>query len=125
MSKQLVAVGCANGYDPKDLRCTAHVDFINTGRTLWAGEDFECTYCGTEWRDGLTPGERYERDHNVWHCNYCFVYVPNGECCGGCNGSSPGTGETFEQIQERRRKETLRERSRAAFTLTFSHSEGR
>lgn len=81
-----VPVGCANGYNPDDLRCNKCVDFLNTGRTIWAGEDFSCTYCGDEWKT-----------------------------------RTAAPVESFEDIQQRRRAESMRERSRSAFALVFSH----
>src|SRR6478736_5701136 len=79
-------IGYVNGSNPEDMRCLAHVDFVNHGPALFTGAEFSCTYCGDQYRDGLTETERYERKHNVRHCDSCLSFQPvfTGDKCGEC-----------------------------------------
>jgi len=83
-------IGCVNGYNSEDKRCNECVDFVNTGRAIYEGEDFSCTYCGDQWKDGLTSQERYERKHNVKHCDNCLSYAApfDGDKCADCVAES-------------------------------------
>lgn len=79
-------IGYTNGNNPQDFRCLAHVDFLNHGPALWTGAEFSCTYCGDEYKDGLTEQQRYERKHNVKHCDNCLSYAApfDGDKCAEC-----------------------------------------
>lgn len=89
-------IGCVSGYNSDDKRCNEHVDFVNTGRSIYEGEDFSCTYCGDEWKDGLTAQQRYERKHNVKHCDNCLSYAApfDGDMCAECVAESAPVVET-------------------------------
>lgn len=104
MSVQII--GCVSGYNPEDKRCNSHVDFSHTGRSILAGEDFSCTYCGDEWKDGLTESERRARKmaaKGLRHCDSCLAYVPmfDGDKCAECL-AEPTTvdvdGEKWTQV---------------------------
>lgn len=83
-------IGCVSGYNEDDKRCNEHADFSFAGRSIYTGEDFSCTYCGDEWKDGLTAQERYERKHNVKHCDSCLSFQPPfaGDKCDLCVAES-------------------------------------
>lgn len=99
-------IGCVSGYNSEDKRCNEHVDFSNAGRSIFEGEDFSCTYCGDEWKDGLTAQQRYERKHNVKHCDSCLSYAApfDGDKCAECvkEAAQPTTvyvdGEKWTQV---------------------------
>lgn len=87
MSVQII--GCVSGYNSEDKRCNDHVDFAIPGRSILAGEDFSCTYCGDEWKDGLTEDERRTRKmaaKGLRHCDSCLDYMPmfKGAKCMDC-----------------------------------------
>jgi hypothetical protein len=76
-------IGCVNGNNPDDKRCTDHVDFVNTGRSIWEGEDFDCTYCGQEWRKGPctcdtdhTACVRHDHDRCYGTPDVCEICTP-------------------------------------------------
>lgn len=81
-------IGFVNGNNPDDKRCSECIDFSTLGPALFTGAEFSCTYCGDDYKDGLTSNERYERKHNVKHCDHCLSYVApfDGDRCPECVG---------------------------------------
>lgn len=93
-------IGYVNGNNPQDMRCLAHVDFVNHGPALFTGAEFSCTYCGDQYRDGLTETERYERKHNVRHCDSCLSFQPvfTGDKCGECVSDDKATEDRLVMV---------------------------
>lgn len=82
-------IGLANAHNSDDKRCNDHVDFSHGGWSIYEGTDFLCTYCGDEWKDGLTENERRARkmaEKGLRHCDSCMDYAPmfEGDKCAEC-----------------------------------------
>lgn len=102
-------IGLANAYNSDDKRCNDHIDFSHGGWSIYEGTDFLCTYCGDEWKDGLSENERRARkmaEKGLRHCDSCMDYAPmfKGDKCAECvaEAAAPVTvdvdGEKWTQV---------------------------
>lgn len=96
-------IGMVHYNNPDDKRCVKCVDFSDYSRLIYAGEEFDCTYCGRAYLDtSETQGEACEPCASVGYSAKAVNRVEDAHgnmtaMCGECIDRNvfPGTPHTY------------------------------